>query len=121
RLEIGVSSPEPKATQGMGVGEVGYLITGVKDVRLSKVGDTVTRAASPAPEPLEGYQEPQPMVYSGLFPIDGSDYPVLRDALVKIKLNDASLAYEPETSTALGFGFRCGFLGLLHLEVPRDW
>src|SRR5699024_11254667 len=119
-LEIGVSSPEPKATQGMGVGEVGYLITGVKDVRLSKVGDTVTLAASPAPEPLEGYKEPQPMVYSGLFPIDGSDYPVPRDALDKIKLNDASLAYAPETSTALGFGFRCGCLRLLHLEALRD-
>ncbi|NJC57604.1 GTP-binding protein LepA [Brevibacterium marinum] len=119
-LEIGVSSPEPRATKGLGVGEVGYLITGVKDVRLSKVGDTVTLASAPAEKPLEGYQEPKPMVYSGLFPIDGSDYPVLRDALDKIKLNDASLAYEPETSTALGFGFRCGFLGLLHLEVLRD-
>ncbi|MDN5634992.1 MAG: translation elongation factor 4 [Brevibacterium sp.] len=119
-LEIGVSSPEPRATKGLGVGEVGYLITGVKDVRLSKVGDTVTFAPKPAEQALEGYQEPKPMVYSGLFPIDGSDYPVLRDALDKLKLNDASLAYEPETSTALGFGFRCGFLGLLHLEVLRD-
>src|SRR5699024_1330081 len=119
-LEIGASSPEPRPTQGLGVGEVGYLITGAQAVRLSKLGGTVTLAASPAPEPLEGYQEPQPMVYSGLFPIDGSDYPVLRDALDKIKLNDASLAYAPETSAALGFGFRCGFLGLLHLEVLRD-
>ncbi|MDN6603277.1 translation elongation factor 4 [Brevibacterium sp.] len=119
-LEIGVSSPEPHATKGLGVGEVGYLITGVKDVRLSKVGDTVTSASKPAEQALEGYLEPKPMVYSGLFPIDGSDYPVLRDALDKVKLNDASLAYEPETSTALGFGFRCGFLGLLHLEVLRD-
>ena len=119
-LEIGVSSPEPKATKGLGVGEVGYLITGVKDVRLSKVGDTVTLNSAPATQALDGYKEPKPMVYSGLFPIDGSDYPVLRDALDKLKLNDASLAYEPETSTALGFGFRCGFLGLLHLEVLRD-
>ncbi|MCI4011977.1 translation elongation factor 4 [Brevibacterium sp. ZH18] len=119
-LEIGVSSPEPHASKGLGVGEVGYLITGVKDVRQSKVGDTVTAAVKPAEIALDGYREPKPMVFSGLFPIDGSDYPVLRDALDKLKLNDASLAYEPETSTALGFGFRCGFLGLLHLEVLRD-
>src|SRR5699024_9759752 len=95
-------------------------ITGVKDVRLSKVGDTVTLAASPAPEPLEGYPEPQPMVYSGLLPIDGSDYPVLRDALDQVKLHDACLAYEPDTSPALPFAFRCGLLGLPHLEVLRD-
>ncbi len=119
-LEIGVSSPEPHASKGLGVGEVGYLITGVKDVRQSKVGDTVTLAGRPATEALPGYQEPKPMVFSGLFPIDGSDYPVLRDALDKLKLNDAALVYEPETSTALGFGFRCGFLGLLHLEIVRE-
>ncbi|HLR43589.1 MAG TPA: translation elongation factor 4 [Brevibacterium sp.] len=118
--EIGVSSPEPVPSQGLGVGEVGYLITGVKDVRQSKVGDTVTNARTPADEAVPGYAEPKPMVFSGLFPIDGSDYPVLRDALDKLKLNDASLAYEPETSTALGFGFRCGFLGLLHLEIIRE-
>ena len=99
---------------------MGYLITGVKDVRQSKVGDTVTLAHNGATEPLQGYAEPKPMVYSGLFPIDGSDYPVLRDALDKLKLNDAALVYEPETSTALGFGFRVGFLGLLHLEIIRE-
>ena len=119
-LEIGVISPEPQPTQGLGAGEVGYLITGVKDVRQSKVGDTVTSAAEPANEPLAGYQEPNPMVSSGLFPVDGSDFPNLRDALDKLKLNDAALTYEPETSVALGFGFRCGYLGLLHLEIIRE-
>ncbi|MGQ7349121.1 translation elongation factor 4 [Quadrisphaera oryzae] len=119
-LEIGVSSPEPTPSEGLGVGEVGYLITGVKDVRQSRVGDTVTSAARQAAEPVGAYEDPKPMVFSGLFPIDGSDYPLLRDALDKLKLNDAALAYEPETSVALGFGFRCGFLGLLHLEITRD-
>ncbi|MGM7667387.1 translation elongation factor 4 [Microbacterium sp. A93] len=119
-LEIGVSSPEPKPTQGLSVGEVGYLITGVKDVRQSKVGDTVTGAMNPAAERIGGYEDPKPMVFSGLYPIDGSDYPVLRDALDKLKLNDAALVYEPETSVALGFGFRVGFLGLLHLEIIRE-
>ena len=119
-LEIGVSSPEPHPTQGIGPGEVGYLITGVKDVRQSKVGDTITTSVRGAEEPLAGYADPKPMVYSGLFPIDGSDYPILRDALDKLKLNDAALVYEPETSTALGFGFRVGFLGLLHLEIVRE-
>ena len=119
-LEIGVISPEPAPSAGLGAGEVGYLITGVKDVRHSRVGDTVTAAASPAAEPLSGYQDPKPMVFSGLFPVDGSDFPALRDALDKLKLNDASLTYEPETSAALGFGFRCGYLGLLHLEIIRE-
>ena len=119
-LEIGVSSPEPEPTQGLGVGEVGYLITGVKDVRQSKVGDTVTSAARPATTALAGYADPKPMVFSGLYPVDGSDYPILRDALDKLKLNDAALVYEPETSAALGFGFRVGFLGLLHLEIIRE-
>jgi GTP-binding protein LepA len=119
-LEIGVSSPEPEPTKGLGVGEVGYLITGVKDVRQSKVGDTVTSALKPATEALKGYSEPNPMVYSGIYPIDGGDYPVLREALDKLKLSDASLVYEPETSVALGFGFRCGFLGLLHLEIITE-
>lgn len=119
-LEIGVISPEPAATKGLGVGEVGYLITGVKDVRQSKVGDTVTNAAKPASDALGGYSDPKPMVFSGLYPIDGSDYPALRDALDKLKLNDAALNYEPETSVALGFGFRVGFLGLLHLEIVRE-
>ncbi|MFE7746801.1 translation elongation factor 4 [Nocardia sp. NPDC057455] len=119
-LEIGIVSPEPKPTQGLGVGEVGYLITGVKDVRQSKVGDTVTGARGGASEPLTGYREPRPMVYSGLYPVDGSDYPDLRDALEKLQLNDAALTYTPETSVALGFGFRCGFLGLLHMEITRE-
>jgi GTP-binding protein LepA len=119
-LEIGVSAPEPIPTKGLGVGEVGYLITGVKDVRQSKVGDTVTSAAKPSTQALPGYTDPKPMVFSGLYPIDGSDYPVLREALDKLKLSDASLNYEPETSVALGFGFRCGFLGLLHLEIVTE-
>ena len=119
-LEIGVISPEPTPSAGLGAGEVGYLITGVKDVRQSKVGDTVTTASKPAAEPLAGYQDPKPMVFSGLFPVDGSDFPALRDALDKLKLNDAALTYEPETSVALGFGFRCGYLGLLHLEIIRE-
>lgn len=119
-LEIGVISPEPIPSNGLGVGEVGYLITGVKDVRQSRVGDTVTSAIRGAEESLGGYEDPKPMVFSGLFPIDGSDYPALRDALDKLKLNDAALIYEPETSAALGFGFRCGFLGLLHLEIVRE-
>jgi GTP-binding protein LepA len=119
-LEVGIVSPEPKASDGLGVGEVGYLITGVKDVRQSKVGDTVTTASHGATEPLTGYREPRPMVYSGLYPVDGSDYPNLRDALDKLQLNDAALTYEPETSVALGFGFRCGFLGLLHMEITRE-
>ncbi len=119
-LEVGVISPEPVATEGIGVGEVGYLITGVKDVRQSRVGDTVTTAVHGATESLGGYRDPLPMVFSGLFPLDGSDFPELRDALDKLKLNDAALSYEPETSLALGFGFRCGFLGLLHLEIVRE-
>jgi len=119
-LEVGIVSPEPKPCAGLGVGEVGYLITGVKDVRQSKVGDTVTTARNGAAEPLTGYREPKPMVYAGLYPVDGSDYPDLRDALEKLQLNDAALTFEPETSAALGFGFRCGFLGLLHMEITRE-
>jgi GTP-binding protein LepA len=119
-LEVGIISPEPKPSAGLGVGEVGYLITGVKDVRQSRVGDTVTAEKRGATEPLAGYREPRPMVYSGLFPVDGSDYADLREALDKLRLNDAALSYEPETSAALGFGFRCGFLGLLHLEIVRE-
>ncbi|HEY9522070.1 MAG TPA: translation elongation factor 4 [Thermopolyspora sp.] len=120
-LEIGVIAPEPApSTQGLGVGEVGYLITGVKDVRQARVGDTVTSVSRPAAKALGGYEHPKPMVYSGLYPIDGDDYPELRDALDKLRLNDAALVYEPETSAALGFGFRCGFLGLLHMEIVRE-
>ncbi len=119
-LEIGVISPEPVPSKGLGVGEVGYLITGVKDVRQSRVGDTVTNYAKPAKEALGGYKDPLPMVFSGLYPLDGSEYPALREALDKLQLNDAALVYEPETSVALGFGYRCGFLGLLHLEIVRE-
>jgi GTP-binding protein LepA len=119
-LEVGVISPEAVPAKGLGVGEVGYLITGVKDVRQSRVGDTITSERKGATEALGGYRDPKPMVFSGLYPIDGSDYPELRDALDKLKLNDAALGYEPETSLALGFGFRCGFLGLLHMEIVRE-
>jgi GTP-binding protein LepA len=119
-LEVGVISPEPMKASLLGVGEVGYLITGVKDVRQSRVGDTVTSQHHGADEALGGYKHPNPMVYSGLYPIDGDDYPTLRDALERLQLNDAALAFEPETSGALGFGFRCGFLGLLHMEITRD-
>jgi GTP-binding protein LepA len=116
-LEIGVVSPEMEKAGALGVGEVGYLITGVKDVRQSRVGDTITGHLRQAKTALGGYKDPKPMVYSGLYPIDGSDYPALRDALDRLKLNDAALTYEPETSAALGFGFRVGYLGLLHLEI----
>lgn len=119
-LEIGTNSPEMLGADGLGVGEVGYLITGVKDVRQSKVGDTVTSQHKGATEALGGYKDPKPMVFSGLYPLDGSDYPELREALDKLQLNDAALVYEPETSAALGFGFRVGFLGLLHLDVIRE-
>jgi GTP-binding protein LepA len=119
-LEVGVISPEPMPSESLAAGEVGYLITGVKDVRQARVGDTVTMSAHPADEPLYGYDHPRPMVFSGLYPVDGDDYPELRDQLDKLRLNDAALVYEPETSLALGFGFRCGFLGLLHMEIVRE-
>ncbi|MFZ2227149.1 MAG: translation elongation factor 4 [Candidatus Nanopelagicaceae bacterium] len=119
-LEVGVISPEPLPSKGLGVGEVGYLITGVKDVRQSRVGDTVTNFNNPTKTPLAGYKDPKPMVFSGLYPLDGADYPLLREALDKLQLNDAALVYEPESSAALGFGFRCGFLGLLHMEIVRE-
>ena len=119
-LEIGIVSPTMQKCEGLGPGEVGYLITGVKDVRETKVGDTVTWSNGGAETPLKGYKDPDPMVYSGLFPISQADFPDLRDALEKLQLNDASLTFEPETSVALGFGFRCGFLGLLHMEITRD-
>jgi len=119
-LEVGVISPEPVVSKGLGVGEVGYVITGVKDVRQSRVGDTITTYNNPAKVALAGYKDPRPMVFSGLFPIDGADFPLLREALDKLQLNDAALVYEPESSAALGFGFRCGFLGLLHMEIVRE-
>ncbi|MDO5285967.1 MAG: translation elongation factor 4 [Actinomycetia bacterium] len=119
-LEVGVIAPEPVKASGIGVGEVGYLITGVKDVRQSRVGDTVTLASQPAADDLGGYRHPNPMVYAGLYPIDGDDFGELREALEKLQLNDAALVFEPETSAALGFGFRIGFLGLLHMEIVRE-
>jgi GTP-binding protein LepA len=119
-LELGVISPEQVKANEIGVGEVGYLITGVKDVRQSRVGDTVTTQHGGATEALGGYKHPNPMVYAGLYPIDGDQFGDLREALEKLQLNDAALTYEPETSGALGFGFRCGFLGLLHMEITRD-
>jgi GTP-binding protein LepA len=117
--EVGVFAPEAVATQELAAGEVGYLIPGLKNVAQAKVGDTVTLAGQSV-EPLPGYREPRPMVYAGLYPIDGDDFPDLRDALDRLRLNDAALVYEPESSTALGFGFRCGFLGLLHMEIVRE-
>ena len=119
-IEIGVISPDMTRTKALGAGEVGYIITGAKDVSQSKVGDTLTSAVRPAAEPLPGYRDPKPMVYAGLFPIDNAQFPELRDALDKLKLNDAALIYTPETSVALGFGFRCGFLGLLHMEIVNE-
>jgi GTP-binding protein LepA len=119
-LEVGVISPDPTKADEIGVGEVGYLITGVKEVRQSRVGDTVTSAVRGATDPLSGYRHPHPMVFSGLYPINGDDYTDLREALDKLQLNDAAVTYEPETSGALGFGFRCGFLGLLHMEIVRE-
>ena len=119
-LEVGYFSPEPRSVQSLAVGEVGYIATGLKNVRDCRVGDTVTLDASPADKPLAAYEPILPMVYTGFFPVDGDDYPELRDALAKLQLNDASLVYEPETSAALGFGFRCGFLGLLHMDIVQE-
>ena len=118
--EIGVRSPDNEPVKELTAGEVGYLIAGIKDVGQARSGETVTSARKPAEEPLDGYQEPLPMVFSGLYPIDGDEYPALRDALEKLRLNDSSYTFEPETSGALGFGFRCGFLGLLHMEIVRE-
>jgi GTP-binding protein LepA len=118
--EVGIFSPDMVKTDVLRAGEVGYIIPGIKEVADLRVGDTLTSADGPAEEPLPGYRDITPMVFCGLFPIDGEDYPELRDALEKLKLNDASLYYEPETSKALGFGFRCGFLGLLHMEIIRE-
>jgi GTP-binding protein LepA len=118
--EIGIRTPEPKPVDSLGPGEVGYLIAGIKDVGLARSGETVTDTSRPAAVPLEGYQDPLPMVFCGLYPIDGDELPELRDALEKLRLNDASFTYEPESSQALGFGFRCGFLGLLHMEIVRE-
>jgi GTP-binding protein LepA len=118
--EIGIMAPDAIPVDALETGEVGYLISGIKDVSMAKVGDTVTSKQHPAQKPLAGYREPKPMVFAGIYPIEGDDFPLLRDALEKLKLNDAALVYEPESSGALGFGFRCGFLGLLHMEIVRE-
>ena len=115
--ELGVRTPTNLIVDRLGPGETGYLIAGIKDVGEARSGETVTDEARPAPEPLEGYSEPKPMVFSGLYPTEGDDFTNLRAALAKLRLNDAGFTYEPETSGALGFGFRCGFLGLLHMEI----
>jgi GTP-binding protein LepA len=118
--ELGVMSPARVPVDALSAGEVGYVMTGLKDVSRLRVGDTLTSRRRPAEEALPGYQDVKPMVFAGIFPTDSDDYPELRDALERLKLNDASLSYEPETSQALGFGFRCGFLGLLHMEIVRE-
>src|SRR5438093_13245446 len=118
--EIGVRTPDNLPVAELGPGEVGYLIAGIKDVAEARSGETVTPAARRADEPLTGYHDPKPMVFCGLYPVEGDDFAELRDALEKLRLNDASFNYEPETSSALGFGFRCGFLGLLHMEIVRE-
>jgi GTP-binding protein LepA len=118
--EIGVMSPGRTPLESLGAGQVGYVITGLKDVSRLRVGDTLTSRARPAAAPLPGYKDVKPMVFAGIFPTDSDEYPELREALERLKLNDASLSYEPETSQALGFGFRCGFLGLLHMEIVRE-
>src|SRR5690606_2777758 len=118
--EVGVFVPDPVAVDRLGPGQVGYMVAGIKDVRQCRVGDTVTGAHTPAPEPLPGYRPVQPMVYCGLYPVDSADYEDLREALERLQLNDAALVFEPETSAALGFGFRCGFLGLLHMEIVQE-
>ncbi len=119
-IEIGVRRPVTTPIAELGPGEVGYLIAGIKDVAEARSGETVTMSARPAAEPLPGYRDPKPMVFCGLYPIDGDDFENLRESLQKLKLNDASITYEPETSGALGFGFRCGFLGLLHMEIVKE-
>ncbi|HVM10184.1 MAG TPA: translation elongation factor 4 [Acidimicrobiales bacterium] len=118
--EIGIRTPAQVPVAELGPGEVGYLMAGIKDVSEARSGETVTDAARPAPEPLAGYQEPKPMVFCGLYPVEGDDFEDLREALEKLRLNDSSFTYSPETSGALGFGFRCGFLGLLHMEIVRE-
>jgi GTP-binding protein LepA len=119
-LEVGVFMPQPSPTDGLGTGEVGYVATGLKDVRHCRVGDTLTDATRPAKEPLPGYRQAKSMVFAGLYPTQPNDYGYLREALEKLQLNDASLVYEPESSAALGPGFRCGFLGLLHMEIVQE-
>ena len=118
--QVGVFTPKSLPRESLSAGEVGFVIAGIKDLKHAKVGDTITLAARPAAEPLEGFKEIQPQVFAGLYPVESHDYDSLRDALTKLQLNDASLRFEPETSQALGFGFRCGFLGLLHLDIIQE-
>ena len=118
--QVGTFSPKPMPVEELGVGEVGFVFAGIKTVSDAKIGDTITEAARPALEPFPGFKEMKPMVFAGLYPVEGSEYPQLRDALEKLRLNDASFHFEPETSLALGFGFRCGFLGLLHMEIIQE-
>jgi GTP-binding protein LepA len=119
-LELGYFRPQPMPTERLVAGEVGYVASGLKNIREARVGDTLTTAAAGAEEPLPGYREPLPLVFAGIYPLRGDDYPELRDALDKLHLNDAGFVYEPESSAALGFGFRCGFLGLLHMEITQE-
>ena len=119
-VEIGIFAPDLRTTQRLSAGEVGYIATGLKTIHECRVGDTVTLAARPAAEPLPGYRKVKPMVFAGVYPVEGEDYANLKDALEKLQLNDASLIYEPETSQALGFGFRCGFLGMFHMEIIQE-
>ena len=118
--EVGVFTPKAVPLEELGVGEVGFIVAGIKSVADAKIGDTITEAARPTAEPFPGFKELKPMVFAGLYPVEGHEYPELRDALEKLRLNDASFFYEPETSVALGFGFRCGFLGLLHMEIVQE-
>ena len=118
--QVGVFSPKPVAVDELGVGEVGFIFAGIKTVTDAQIGDTITDASRPTSEPFPGFKESKPMVFAGLYPVEGSEYPELRDALEKLRLNDASFFFEPETSGALGFGFRCGFLGLLHMEIVQE-
>ena len=114
--QVGIFSPKPVEADALGVGEVGFVIAGIKRVGDAQIGDTITAAARPTTDPFPGFQQPKPMVFAGLYPVEGHEYQELREALEKLRLNDSSLFFEPETSVALGFGFRCGFLGLLHME-----
>src|ERR687887_389568 len=118
--QVGVFSPKPTPVDSLGVGEAGFIFAGIKTVTDAQIGDTITDANNPTSEPFPGFKESKPMVFAGLYPVEGSEYPELRDALEKLRLNDASFFFEPETSAALGFGFRCGFLGLLHMEIVQE-
>src|SRR6185295_6287272 len=116
-LQVGIFTPKATPVDELTVGEVGFLVANIKKISDAKIGDTITETARPASEPFPGFKELKPMVFAGLYPVEGHEYPELRDALEKLRLNDASFFYEPESSVALGFGFRCGFLGLLHMEI----